>query len=571
MPQPAAAQLSAGSISTLFTSAAYTTSPVKGSDVAWDPVNRVYLAVLTCYNTCPYGQVYGVFVNTSSLMVGLPFSIKAGGAGHFPRTTYSQQVNGGQGGFLVVWHEESGGSNLLRTRVVAYSNGTGVKIGSENTINGTAYSWLESAASVAYSPVSQRFLVAWRVYPSVPGIQIHARLVDINGAAVGGLIKLSAGFGRDPSVAWNSLTNEFGVAFGNENAAGTVGFMSFAVVNPSTGTFIRNSFPAIAGFTYVTDLAFNPNTGRYVMTWHQQPGGVPEVWTAQMAADGSVVSQVLITRSWRAYDALSVSYNPVSGSFLLVSLGDPADNIDGTELNNLGVREVAIVNLGPGVSGKYVRAASASDEAGWALSFSDGFRWLKSLPVITTSRLLVTCPVRQPIQDWRATPPVPSGTWICVNGEWVPGASMPTAASVSTPVPAPTPPAQAAGGIVPGPGGCVIPLLPNPPAWHVWKCVDGGWVLRRICTTTLPSPDPSYTCVDGLWEPPVAPSCTTVKPGPDWVCVKGDWLPPRVPEDDEDTGEALSGFAAPHVIAARDDAAYWHGPPAVAEFLAHEE
>ena len=125
--------------------------------------------------------------------------------------------------------------------------------------------------------------------------------------------------------------------------------------------------------------------------------------------------------------------------------------------------------------------------------------------------------------------------------------------------------------IVPGPGGCVIPLLPNPPAWHVWKCVDGGWVLRRICTTTLPSPDPSYTCVDGLWEPPVAPSCTTVKPGPDWVCVKGDWLPPRVPEDDEDTGEALSGFAAPHVIAARDDAAYWHGPPAVAEFLAHEE
>src|SRR5687767_6175968 len=247
-PLPAAAQLSAGQISQLVASANFSTSPVKGTDVAWDPVNNVYLVVASCYNQCPYGQVYGIFANTNGNAVGAPFSIKGGGNGHFPRARYSQHVNGGNGGFLVVWHEESGGGNLLRTRVVAYSGGSGVTVGAENTINGTAYGWLESAAAVAYSPVSQRFLVAWRVYPSVPGIQIHARLVDINAAPVGGLIKLSAGFGRDPGVTWNSTTNEFGVSFGNENGAGTAGFMGFAVVNPNTGSFVRNSFPAIAGF-----------------------------------------------------------------------------------------------------------------------------------------------------------------------------------------------------------------------------------------------------------------------------------------------------------------------------------
>src|SRR5688572_6021127 len=89
---PAAAQLSSGPITTLVNSANAATSPVKGSDVAWDPVNNVYLAVVTCYNSCPYGQVYGVFLNTSGNAVGAPFSIKAGGDGHFPRAKYSPHV-----------------------------------------------------------------------------------------------------------------------------------------------------------------------------------------------------------------------------------------------------------------------------------------------------------------------------------------------------------------------------------------------------------------------------------------------------------------------------------------------
>src|SRR5688500_17615963 len=113
-PQPASAQLSAGPIYQIVASANSATSPVKGSDIAWDPVNRVFLAVMTCYNSCPFGQVYGAFVNTGDAPVGAPFSIKSGGSGHFPRLAYSAHVNNGLGGFLVVWHEETGAGNLLR-------------------------------------------------------------------------------------------------------------------------------------------------------------------------------------------------------------------------------------------------------------------------------------------------------------------------------------------------------------------------------------------------------------------------------------------------------------------------
>jgi hypothetical protein len=528
-PQPAAAQLSSGQISQLVASANFSTSPVKGTDVAWDPVNNVYLIVATCYNSCPYGQVYGIFANTSGNAVGAPFSIKSGGDGHFPRTRYSQHVNGGNGGFLVVWHEETGGGgngNMLRTRVVAYSGGSGVTVGSENTINGTAYGWLESAAALAYSPVSQRFLVAWRVYPSVPGIQIHARLVDINGAPVLGLIKLSSGFGRDPGVTWNSVTNEFGVSFGNENGAGTAGFMGFAVVNPNTGSFIRNSFPTIAGFTYITDIDYNPDTQRYIMVWHQQPGGSPEVRMAEMAADTSIVSEGLVTGSWPAYDALSVAFNPASGTFLLTSLRDPSDNIDGTELNSRGYRYGSIVNLGPGVAGKYVRAGASSNGSGWATSFSNAFKSVNSFSVQTTSTNggpggsyggPPPTPTPTPTPTGTPTPtPTPSGCttikpgpdWICVNGGWVPGpppSPTPTPTPTGTPTPTPTP------------GGCTT-VKPGPN----WICVNGGWV-----PGPPPSPTPTPTGTPTPTPtPPPSGTCTTIKPGPDWVCVNGDWLPP---------------------------------------------
>ena len=42
------------------------------------------------------------------------------------------------------------------------------------------------------------------------------------------IVTLSCGFGRDPGVAWNSVTNEFGVSFSGETA--TTVYSAFAKV-----------------------------------------------------------------------------------------------------------------------------------------------------------------------------------------------------------------------------------------------------------------------------------------------------------------------------------------------------
>jgi hypothetical protein len=79
---------------------------IRGNDVAYDPANNVFLVV------AGYGPILGQFVDTSGAALGSVFTIMDGSAyfGHFPRATYGPHVHGGQGGFLVTWHENSAGA-----------------------------------------------------------------------------------------------------------------------------------------------------------------------------------------------------------------------------------------------------------------------------------------------------------------------------------------------------------------------------------------------------------------------------------------------------------------------------
>ena len=325
-------------------------SPVKGNDGSFDPTNNVFLTVGTCYNApgCPsgMGQVYGRFSNPDGTPAGPTFTIGDPGDGNFPRARYSPHINGGLGGFLVVWSEEMAGrSNLIRTRVVSYSAGTGVVIGTQNTINGPgSYAWIESGPAIAYSMTSKRFLIAWKTYP--PGAYLASRLIEIDGSPAKNagvevpVVQLSAGFGRDPGVAWDSVADRFGVSFGAETSSGTVGFAVFASVSPYDGSFIRESFSSILGLVFITDLEFNPDTRRFVMTWHQKPVGTQEVRVVEISATPSLITLVtegLITRLWPAYDALSLARNPASRTFTMISLASTPvandDDLAGVELN----------------------------------------------------------------------------------------------------------------------------------------------------------------------------------------------------------------------------------------------
>ena len=129
-----------------------------------------------------------------------------GNFAHYPRATYSPHVNGGAGGFLVTWH--MGLNAGVHGAIVSCSGPTRV-VGPVQAIGGTA-SWWEAGAATAYSVASQRFLVVWQVL----GGGIRGRFVGTNGAPIGDeMLLANLGTARDPGVAWNAATNEFGLSY----------------------------------------------------------------------------------------------------------------------------------------------------------------------------------------------------------------------------------------------------------------------------------------------------------------------------------------------------------------------
>ena len=238
---------------------------VRGVDSAYDPNTRTYLVVGGA------GTLLGICINEQGVPVSGPIVINNGNYGAFPRAKY------GAGGFVVVWPEEVGPPSHpseLHSRTVNCSGA----VGPEQLISGGATAWLESGAAIAYSSTSNRFLVVWKSFPTAAApVRVKATLVDLNGTQFGPVVDLSAGFGRDPGVAWNPANDHFGVSFSGETGAnGTINFSGFALVPASNpAAFGRVSFNSIpGGLVTITDIAFNVYTGRYVMTWFEMAGGL---------------------------------------------------------------------------------------------------------------------------------------------------------------------------------------------------------------------------------------------------------------------------------------------------------
>ena len=68
--------------------------------MGYDPRNGAYLVVSA------HGAVNGRFVSADGAVLGQPFVFQAvPGFGQFPQLAYSPDADGGNGGFLVTWHE----------------------------------------------------------------------------------------------------------------------------------------------------------------------------------------------------------------------------------------------------------------------------------------------------------------------------------------------------------------------------------------------------------------------------------------------------------------------------------
>ena len=477
---------------------------VRGVDAAYNPASGGYLVVGAA------GPVIGVCVGGGGGAAAAAITVKSNASGiyaSFPRATYSPALAGGAGGFMVVWPEEqTNHAVILKSRIVTCA---GV-VGTEHTIDNGNTAFGESGPDIAYSATSQKFLVVWR---TAANARVVTRLVDLTGAGVGAVITLSSGFGRDPGVAWNPATNDFGVSFSGETSTGVYSaFVRVPASNPAA--FARTTFNSYSGgMTTITDIDYNPVTNRYIMAWYDMRSTL-NAMVAEFDASGHLLTKGIASSHMGSYDALSLAYNPVSGTFLLAGVNPNTDDVLAAELNRHGYRFTSEVKVNTIASNHYTRVASSLGQRRWSATAS-----AHSYAVMSDQIVQTTSTGGGPAGAYGSTtgsttgstggtssgstsscPGAPPGTgWVCVSGSWYPPDYFSGGGTTSCP------------GTSPGTG---------------WTCVNGNW--KPPTTTTCPgtSPGTGWTCVNGNWTPPTTTTCPGTSPGTGWICKSGSWYPP---------------------------------------------
>lgn len=363
---PAAAQ-----ISRVGNSKGLLTVPTQGTSICYAPGQSVYLLV------GGYGPLYGVFANTTGDFIssfGLGSTNSSTFFGHHPRCVFSPDLNNGNGGFLVIWHQSENGNapDFLHSVVVAYPTGaiSAERVISDNTDGGTNWTL---GATVAYSATSQQFLVAWTTLTW----NIRGRLVDASGVPLGtGSFTLAAkGAGdsgvRDPSLAWNPSTDEFGLACtGWQGSGGFTSFRRFKATDASASGSVSTF--AIGFGDYMGTVAVNTSTNHYIVGWTQIAQGS---FRAEFDANGSMIGTTgLISSGLGTFDSLSIAFNPVSGTFLAVG-HDTAGNEDAAiELTGtgapIGTKIIATNGANANSGSYYPRAAGRTDAKEWGMSYA---------------------------------------------------------------------------------------------------------------------------------------------------------------------------------------------------------
>jgi hypothetical protein len=559
---PAAGQLvrvspSSGPSTVLFTSP---DGIMLATDIAYDPAHNVYLALGA------HGPVWGQFADASGNAIG-PTVLVSNGTffGHHPRAFYSQDCNNGQGGFLVLWHENSGGgaTNAVHAVVVSYPSGviSGDQTVSDYTPNPTYW---QQYPAVAYSATSHRFLVAW---VTTPDWALQARFVDVNGTPFGSIFHVITphqGNGlRDPQFAWNAATDEFGMSYSGWSPA----YAGFLRIRASDGLVSLLSTFGNANGTFSTSIDVNPFTHNYVMIWYAAGQGTQAIAFDQ---NGNSLGTGLVSSGLGGPDdeTLELAFNPISRTFMAGGYTQGAE-AGGVELNANGAPDgpMTIVTGGATTGSFNVRVAANLANGQWAMSYAQNLKTLNDQVIGTTSTnggstaTLGGAPPPPPPGGGGGggggtggcTTPDPFaslGGGTCVNGGWHP----PTG---GTPPPPPPPPP---GG---GTGGCTTP---DPFAsLGGGTCVNGGWHPPTGGTPPPPPPPPpgggtggcttpdpfaslgGGTCANGGWKPPTGGTpppppppppgggtggCTTPDPFTSLgggTCFNGGWLPPGSP------------------------------------------
>ncbi len=382
-------------------------------DAAYDYVHDRYFTVHG------HGLIEGVLSasNGGILAVTTPINANrlawAGEYAQTPRVAFSPDVNGGAGGYLVTWHETMpAGFAQVHGRLVSAD---GVAIGGDIVISleavnvPTSTNWLMGPA-VAYSTQSHEFLVTWMGSYGASN-DIRCNRLNAAGAvlqaSVTPVTTASPDWERDPDVVYNPNADEFFIVYAGFHNAANYAYVAGQRVKAGTGQLLggaveydQNGGSRVA--TYIPAVVYNSQSQQYLAVWYHATSTFAGFYGIKINADGSAGSALIVESSiYKAYDALGLKYNQVSGDYLVVthSTGseDAAISIkpDGTPYDN-GFLATSTAGTA-GANGNFnPRLATSTRSATYQLVTASGFSFIGTQFIVSGGAPPPPPPTAQP-------------------------------------------------------------------------------------------------------------------------------------------------------------------------------
>ena len=252
--------------------------------MAYNSTANQYLVVWRD-NRSGNADIYGRLVNANGGFPGPDFIINAvtTNGQENPSVAYNSIANQ----YLVVWDDSRGADQDIYARRV---NANGTFPGTDFMINAVTTND-QRYASVAYNSTANQYLVAWNDDRG-PDFDIYGRLVNANETFPGTDFMINAVTTNDqrtPSVAYNSATNQYLVAWGDDRS-GTNNDIYGRLVNAS-GIFPGVDLPisTVTENKYNPSVAYNPFSNQFLATWTDyRDGPPPDIYGQLLNANGAL-------------------------------------------------------------------------------------------------------------------------------------------------------------------------------------------------------------------------------------------------------------------------------------------
>jgi hypothetical protein len=290
--------------------------------VAYDSVNgRFFIVWMDERNVSPWTtgrDIYGQIIYSNGASYGPPSTV------NFPVCNEPEEQRGADVAydavhqrFLVAWQDDRNATGNPQDRDIF-----GQLINAGGTLYGTASNAnfaictaakYQSPPHIAYSSLSQKFLLVWADYRIAGGYDsgdIYGQAVNADGSLSGPDIAVSASEGDQtaPALDFNPATGEFLVAWWHK-ADGAVGNQIYGQYLDSEGALSGTNFPLVSGDLdpgqYGLTVTANPLFFHYMLAFDMTDGTLPDIGFLRLGppcADGFGDELAVDFGPWGAWD-----------------------------------------------------------------------------------------------------------------------------------------------------------------------------------------------------------------------------------------------------------------------------